>query len=160
MSEDKKPKLSNAIKKELQIETKLTVGRVLWPIFTIIIFLLASFYLFKVYTKGKGTSAIMETRSPEEKIESKPDITQEQLDKEKADAEAAAKAAATPTPATTAPATTTPAPTTTDYTVKDGDTLSGIAATIGISSSDIIAINPGLVAEELQVGQVIKIPKN
>ncbi|PIZ00713.1 hypothetical protein COY62_01295 [bacterium (Candidatus Howlettbacteria) CG_4_10_14_0_8_um_filter_40_9] len=160
MSEDKKPKLSNAIKKELQIETKLTVGRVLWPIFTIILFLLASFYLFKVYTKSKGTSAIMETKSPEEKIENKPDITQEQIDKEKADAEAAAKAAETPapTPAVAAPVVT-PAATTTDYTVKEGDTLSGIAATIGISSADIVAVNPGLVPENIQVGQVIKLPK-
>lgn len=159
MSEDKKPKLSSTIKKELQIETKLTVGRILWPIFTIIIFILASLYLYKVYVKGKETAGLVETKSPDEKIESKPDITQEELDKEKADAEAAEAAKVQEAAQAAAPAPAAPVATTEDYTVKDGDTLSGIAATIGISSADIVAVNPGLVAEELQVGQIIKVPK-
>lgn len=161
MSEDKKPKLSSAIKKELQIETKFTIGRILWPLFTILIFAFVGYYLFTVYGREKGKTEVFDTKTPEEKIENRPDITDEQREKERLEAEEAAKKAAeAEQAATTAPAATeTTTPTTTNYTVEEGDTLGAIATANGLTIAEVTAVNPGLVAENLQIGQVIKIPK-
>jgi LysM repeat protein len=43
------------------------------------------------------------------------------------------------------------------YTVKSGDTLSAIAARSGVSVAVILRLNPGLNAQALQTGQVIKL---
>jgi LysM repeat protein len=43
------------------------------------------------------------------------------------------------------------------YTVKSGDTLSGIAARTGVSISVILRLNHGLNANALQTGQVLKL---
>jgi LysM repeat protein len=43
------------------------------------------------------------------------------------------------------------------YTIKSGDTLSAIAAHTGVSVSVILRLNPGLNANALQTGQVIKL---
>lgn len=55
---------------------------------------------------------------------------------------------------TTAAARTTPSR---RYTIKAGDTLSGIAATSGVSVDTILRLNPGLDAQALQTGQTIKL---
>jgi LysM repeat protein len=43
------------------------------------------------------------------------------------------------------------------YTVKNGDTLSGIAARMGVPISVIQRLNPGLNPTALQTGQVLKL---
>ena len=91
-------------------------------------------------------------KSADEKIESRPE----------AQVETPQTQATTPaTPATTTPAVATPAattPTFTEYTVAEGDTYSSIANTNNISSSELMAYN-GITSEDLQIGQVLKIPK-
>ncbi|MGE5594549.1 MAG: LysM peptidoglycan-binding domain-containing protein [Hyphomicrobiales bacterium] len=65
--------------------------------------------------------------------------------------------AATPTPSASASATaTTAAPAT--YTIREGDTLSGIAAQFNTTVDALIALNPGISADNLPVGQEIKLP--
>jgi len=46
----------------------------------------------------------------------------------------------------------------TSYTVKSGDVLSKIAARHGVRTSDILAANPGIKADTLDRGDVLKIP--
>lgn len=43
------------------------------------------------------------------------------------------------------------------YTVKSGDTLSGIASKTGVPMSMIMRLNPGLNPNALQTGQVLKL---
>ena len=71
----------------------------------------------------------------------------------------------TPTPTATPTPTSTPRPTTTPtpipplaYQVQPGDTLSAIAARYGITVENILALNPGVEPEALQVGNVLRIP--
>ncbi len=59
--------------------------------------------------------------------------------------------AGSPTPATTqAPAT---------YTVKAGDTLGAIAAQFNTTVAAMLAANPGITANSIQIGLVLKIPQ-
>ena len=51
-----------------------------------------------------------------------------------------------------------PVATTTPYTVKSGDTISGIAARYGLRWQDVIAVNPGIMPNRIQIGQVIQLP--
>jgi LysM repeat protein len=44
------------------------------------------------------------------------------------------------------------------YTVKDGDTLAGIAAKFGFSLDDLLAANPDVSASSLSIGQTLKLP--
>jgi len=44
------------------------------------------------------------------------------------------------------------------YTVKDGDTLGGIAAKLGINLEDLLTANPDVSASSLSIGQVLKLP--
>jgi LysM repeat protein len=46
------------------------------------------------------------------------------------------------------------------YTVKDGDTLAGIAAKLDISLEDLRAANPSVDPSTLRVGQSLKLPAN
>jgi LysM repeat protein len=72
---------------------------------------------------------------------------------------------AMPSPTMTPSATPTPRPTLTStplppltYQVQPGDTLSGIAALYGLTVQDILALNPDVNPEALQVGYVLLIP--
>ncbi len=67
-----------------------------------------------------------------------------------------AAAATKPAPPTAVPATPTPAGTT--YTVKDGDTLSGIASSNNSTVAAIIQANNLTDPDKLQVGQKLTIP--
>ncbi len=44
------------------------------------------------------------------------------------------------------------------YTVKDGDTLAGIAAKFGVSLEELLAANPDVSASRLSIGQSLKLP--
>lgn len=46
------------------------------------------------------------------------------------------------------------------YTIKDGDTLAGIASRLGIALDDLRAANPGIDPGTLRAGQTIKLPPN
>lgn len=61
-----------------------------------------------------------------------------------------------PTPTATSPAQPTAAPVT--YTIKAGDTLSGIADLFGVTVDDIVRANNMADPNALQVGQVLTIP--
>ena len=62
-------------------------------------------------------------------------------------------------PSATAVGSATAAPGNDSYTVKSGDTVSGIAAQFGISSDALLAANPSVSAANLQIGEVLKIPR-
>ena len=51
-----------------------------------------------------------------------------------------------------------PVATTTAYTVKKGDTISGVAARYGLRWQDVVAVNPGISPNKLRIGQVIQLP--
>lgn len=63
-----------------------------------------------------------------------------------------------PTPAGSSTATTTATPGPKTYTVQSGDTLSSIAADNGTTVDEIVALNPGLDPNTLQVGAEILLP--
>lgn len=73
--------------------------------------------------------------------------------------QASPTAAGSPTPAGSATAVPSPTPGgERTYTVQAGDTLSGVAAEFGTTVEAIEALNPGVKAETLQIGAVLKIP--
>ena len=49
-------------------------------------------------------------------------------------------------------------PSTTSYTVQKGDMITAIAYKYGLRLQDVMAVNPGLDAKKLRVGQVIQLP--
>ncbi|WP_420627608.1 FxLYD domain-containing protein [Candidatus Leptofilum sp.] len=71
-------------------------------------------------------------------------------------APAAAVVQTTPTPLPTATAT--PSPTPIIYQIASGDTLLGIAIQRGTTVEEILALNPGIVPENLQIGQPVVLP--
>ncbi len=62
----------------------------------------------------------------------------------------------TPTPLPTA--TVTPTATSVVYQIESGDTILGIAIQRGTTVEDILALNPGIVPENLQIGQPVILP--
>lgn len=63
--------------------------------------------------------------------------------------------ATTASPSTAAPATTVVQP----YEVREGDTLSAIAAAHGVSVDEVLAANPDVAsADDIHAGQVLQIP--
>jgi LysM repeat protein len=64
----------------------------------------------------------------------------------------------TPTPTLTPTPTATSAATTTTYTVQEGDTLRAIAERFGVTTQQIVALNPGINADSLRIGTVLTIP--
>ncbi len=65
---------------------------------------------------------------------------------------------ASPSPAGSPTAAATPTPGPRTYTVRAGDTLSSIAAEHGTTVDAIVALNPGLDPDTLQVGAEIRLP--
>ena len=51
-----------------------------------------------------------------------------------------------------------PVVTTTAYSVRQGDTITDIAARYGLRWQDVVAVNPGISPNRIQVGQVIQLP--
>ena len=51
-----------------------------------------------------------------------------------------------------------PVITTTAYSVQKGDTITGIAGRYGLRWQDVVAVNPGIMPNRIQVGQVIQLP--
>lgn len=109
-------------------------------------------------SKGSGdTARIIATASPVVTVTATPTRTVTQS------ANSSATAAATPSSVaggtTPAPSVTgTPAAADKTYTVRAGDTLSGIAAQSGTTVDALLAANPGVTAETLQIGAVLKLP--
>jgi LysM repeat protein len=71
---------------------------------------------------------------------------------------AAASPDASPSPASSPTAAATPTPGARTYVVQSGDTLSSIAAENGTTVDEIVALNPGLEPNTLQVGAEILLP--
>jgi LysM repeat protein len=46
------------------------------------------------------------------------------------------------------------------YTIKEGDTLAGVAARLGVALEDLLAANAGIDPGALRVGQTIRLPDN
>lgn len=66
-----------------------------------------------------------------------------------------------PTPIQTATPEPTPPPTppTSNYRIVEGDTLSDIAETYGVTLESILDLNPDLDADTIQIGQIIQVPR-
>lgn len=98
------------------------------------------------------------TKTAEEKIESRP-----ASDDSTTNTTTTTPAATTPTTTPDTTTTSTPEATTeseyTEYTVVSGDSYSSIANANGMSSAELMEYNDTS-SEDLQIGQVIKIPKN
>ena len=65
-----------------------------------------------------------------------------------------------PTPNLVAPETPLPTSTPFTYSVKSGDTISGIALQFGVSIDDLLAINPDVNASAMSIGTVLNIPSS
>jgi LysM repeat protein len=98
----------------------------------------------------------IQQKSADEKIESRPEAQVETPTT--GTTTPSATATSTPAPAITTPPTTTTQPTYTNYTVVTGDTYSSIANANNLSSASLMQYN-NTTSEDLQIGQVIKIPK-
>jgi len=66
---------------------------------------------------------------------------------------------ATPTPTATPEPTPAPAPGPIEYEIVAGDTLSAIAVEFDVTVEAILALNPGLEPDSIQIGQVILVPR-
>jgi LysM repeat protein len=97
-------------------------------------------------------------KNADEKIQTPPIVDEDEEVIENED-----PVAETPEPTPTPTLTTPPATSTTgytEYTVKAGDTLSGIANANDMTSAELASYNNITNPESLQIGQVLKIPKN
>ena len=151
----KTPKLSNTLQEELKSHSKNDRKRRiianLFVFLTILIFVvLAKVFIFK------GDIKISEDqKSPSEKIETRPNLNNDET--KAAPEQATAPPAATPT---------TPAPTSapaetgyTAYVVKEGDTLSAIATAYKVKPGVIIEANKLQNPDTLLKGQKLFIPQ-
>lgn len=144
VAEKEKVDHSGELKKELSELHKFKWSNILWPIISIFFIFGILFYVFKAYIID-NTNPIVDRKTPDEKIKNKPDAQPEEIK-------------------VTEPKAVAPKPATTEvqydnYTVQDGDTLGAIATEHGFTIEEVLKVNPGLVAENLQIGQIIKIPK-
>jgi LysM repeat protein len=143
--------LSDEFKNEIKKSRKNRnfLGTILAFMAIVLIFGTIGIALYQLIEKPEAT----ENKAASQKILSKP----------AADQKATTTTPSTPaaTPATTTPAatTTTSTATTKDYTVVAGDTWSSIANANGMTSAALMKANSST-TENLQIGQVIKIPKS
>ena len=149
MSKESKSQLSDEFKKDIKENggKKNILGTILALIAIVLVFGTIGIAGYELIFKPEK----VQQKSVDEKIESRPE---EQIETPKVETTAPA-----PTPAAEKPApAATPAGTTTDYTVVSGDSYSSIANANGLSSADLMKYN-NATSEDLQIGQVIKIPK-
>lgn len=145
MSKEKNSQLSDEFKKDIRENSgkKNILGTLLAFIAVLLVFGTIGVTGYELVLKPEETMQ----KSSEEKIESRPTETEEI--KEVPREEAVVTPPATPTETVAEY---------TDYTVASGDSYSSIANANGMSSADLMKYN-GVTTEDLQIGQVIKIPK-
>lgn len=158
---DNKPKLSNSMKDELKKETRLTLGKMMWPILSLIFLIVVALFLTQVYLSEQEKVSEGGIKTPDEKIENKPDVSQDEIDELKEEEEEAKKKEEEakkkkeePTPEPDPE----PKSQSTEYTIVEGDTLGAISEANDISLATLLAANSGITPESIQIGQKIKIP--
>jgi len=135
-----------------EVKKEAEKGRFLRTIMPILVFLLLGAVVAYGTLYYKNQSDMESTKTNEDKIQTPPSVDDTDSDTPTTDGTT-----------TTAPQPTTPAPTTpttgyTNYTVVAGDTLSGIANTHNMTSSQLAQYN-GISADAvIHIGQVLKIP--
>lgn len=141
MSKEAKSQLTDEFKKDIRENgsKKNILGTLLALIAIILVFGTIGVAGYELIFKPEK----IVQKSADEKIESRPDAKTETPKVE------------TPAPAAVAPAAT---PTFTSYTVVSGDSYSSIANANGMSSAALMKYN-GVTTEDLQIGQIVKIPK-
>lgn len=144
----KKPKLSDSLKEELLAEISKgkrhrTIGN-----FFLIALVIVFGVVLKVFVLTDDTIRIADnsTRSPEEKIESQPEVKGEETS-------STTRASVSVTTTTTVAR-----PEFTEYTVQEGDTLGEIANTNGLTSEELMSYNGIVDPTSIKPGQIIKIP--
>jgi LysM repeat protein len=152
MSKEANSQLSDEFKKEIREKggKKNILGTILAILAIVLVFGTIGVAGYELVFKPEQ----IQEKSANEKIESRPESAETPQ----------TPAATTPAPAATTPTTpaapaTTPAATTATYTVASGDTWSSIANANGMSSATLMKYN-NATTEDLQIGQVIKIPKS
>lgn len=150
----KKPQLSTSLSEDLKKHSNNDKKRRIVANVSVVLVIAIFVILAKVYVfKGDIKINSEQTKSPSEKIENQP-----AADDSKAPAPAAA------TPAAPAPATPAPAPAAdsgyTTYVIKEGDTLSTIANSNGMTSKQLMDYNGIVDPASIIPGQSIKIPKS
>ncbi|MFL2635894.1 MAG: LysM peptidoglycan-binding domain-containing protein [Tepidiformaceae bacterium] len=134
-------------------------GRVYWgAILTLFVGTLVTIFLLLTPPKNESDGLlVLESSDPEE------------TPTEQANVSPSPTATPTPTPistptlASTPEATPTPTPTPTpmiEHTVLDGETISGIATRYGVTTQQIMELNPSLDPNLIFTGEVILIPTN
>jgi LysM repeat protein len=143
MNKESKNQLSDEFKKDIHESgaKRNVLGTILAFIAIILVFGTIGVAGYELIFKPEKT----QQKTSEEKIESRPE---QNVETPKAE---------TPSPPVASPPETT-VPTSTEYTVVSGDSFSSIANANGMSSADLMKYN-GITSEELQIGQIIKIPK-
>lgn len=134
----------NVIKKEA--ERGYLASRFLVPFFVFLF--VASGSTFATWYYAKPERSIEDTKTLEEKIETPPVVTEEKpAETPKEEKEEPKKEEAGATEKKEA-----------SYTVKEGDTLSGIANQFDMTSSELATYNGLSDTNSLQIGQVLKVP--
>lgn len=148
--QEKESDILDEFKNEVLNRKKRSVPKILGISFLIlVVFGLLGVAAYQIFYKPEQINT---PKTAEEKIENVPQDTE----KPKQDTP---QPTPTPTPTPTPAPTPAPTPTVTDYTVQAGDTWSSIANANGMTSANLMKYN-GATSESLQIGQVIKIPKN
>lgn len=141
IEENKNDDLLEEFKKEVFFRDKTSIGKIsLYITLILVIFSLLGIASYQIFFKPE---TLQEIKS-EEKIESRPEPVIEEPQ--------------TPV-ATEEPKVETPQPTVVTYTVQEGDTWSSIANSNDMTSAELMQYN-GTTDLNLQIGQIVKIPKN
>ncbi len=147
MSKESESQLSDEFKKDIKAPHKNSnfFGTLIALIAIVLVFGTVGIAGYQMLFRPES----IETKSAEEKIESRPVEKTETKTETKVETKTETK---TTTPVATAEKDT-------SYTVKSGDTWSSIANANGMSSTKLMEYN-GTTSEDLQIGQTIKVPKS